>query len=195
MNLGKKEFIRESFELYKIGLDKNILREGGRLTRATFINIVGIGCMLNEFEWIEVFINKYNDDIPAVEREAVVGLSLGIFNYSKKDFGKAERYFIEATPNDILLNLLNRNWLLRTYYKLGKEDELELLIESMGKYLMRKEIVGYARDIYKNIFSLMKKLVNLNVYDSEDRKKFKNNVQEINPMTNSMREWFLEQVQ
>ena len=195
MNVGKKEFIRESFELYKIGLDKNILREGGRLTRATFINIVGNGCMLGEFEWIEAFISEYKNDIPVIEREAVVGLSLGIFNYSKNDFGKAERYFLEATPNDILLNLLNRNWLLRTYYKLGKEDELELLIESMSKYLMRKEIVGYARDIYKNILSLMKKLVNLNIYDSEDRKKFKNNVQEINPMTNSMREWFLEQVQ
>jgi hypothetical protein len=65
----------------------------------------------------------------------------------------------------------------------------------MGKYLMRKEIVGYARDIYKNILSLMKKLVNLNVYDSDERKKFKDHVAEINPMTNSMREWFLEQVQ
>ena len=38
--------------------------------------------------------------------------------------------------------------------KRSKEDELELLIESMSKYLMRKEIVGYAREIYKNILKL-----------------------------------------
>lgn len=195
MNLGKKEFIRESFELYKIGVERQILTSSGNITKVMFINIVSIGSMLKEFSWIHMFIDKYKNDIAELEREDIVNLSRGILFYSKEEFGEAEDFLLKANPKDILLNLANRNWLLRTYYKLGKEDELELLIESMGKYLMRKEIVGYARDIYKNILSLMKKLVNLNVYDSEDRKKFKTNVEEINPMTNSMREWFLEQVQ
>lgn len=194
-NVGRKEFIRELFELYRVGLEEDILTFGGRVTRVMFINIVNNGSMLEEFDWVGNFIEKFKNDLNSAEKEPVVNLSQGILNYYRKDYQDAEQYLLASTHQDILLNLLTRNYLLRTYYKLDKEDELELLIESMGKYLMRKEIVGYARDIYKNILSLMKKLVNLNVYDSDERKKFKDQVAEINPMTNSMREWFLEQVQ
>jgi hypothetical protein len=195
MNLGKKEFIRESFELYKTGFDKEILTFGGKVTVGMFINVVSIGSKLNEFTWIENFINKYQGEMMEKDRLPIVNLSRGILNYYKKDYESAENCLVEFSHQDILLNLMSRSMLLRVYYKMEKDESLELLIDSMGKYLMRKEIVGYARDIYKNNLSLMKKLVNLNVYDSEDRNKFKTNVQEINPMTNSMREWFLEQVQ
>lgn len=195
MNLGRKEFIRESFDLYKTGMEQNILTFGGRITKVMFINIVNNGSMLKEFNWVGSFIIDFQDELDLSEKVPVVNLSQGILNYYRKDFNEAQAYLLNSTHQDVLLNLLTRNYLLRTYYKLGKEDELELLIESMSKYLMRKEIVGYAREIYKNILSLMKKLVNLNVYDSDERKKFQISVHEINPMTNSMREWFLEQVE
>lgn len=195
MNLGKKEFIRESFELYKTGFDREILTFGGKVTTTMFINVVSIGSKLNEFYWIEQFIDKYQGELAEIDRVAIVNLSGGLLNYYKKDYESAENCLIQFSHQDILMNLLSRSMLLRVYYKMEKDESLELLIDSMGKYLMRKEIVGYARDIYKNNLSLMKKLVNLNVYDSDERQKFKTNVQEINPMTNSMREWFLEQVQ
>ena len=195
MNLGKKEFIRESFELYQTGFDKDILTFGGKVTIGMFINVVSNGSKLNEFKWIEQFINKYQDELVEKDRKPIVNLSGGILNYYKKDYESAENCFVEFSHQDILLNLMSRSMLLRVYYKMEKDESLELLIDSMGKYLMRKEIVGYARDIYKNNLSLMKKLVNLNVYDSSERQKFQASVQEINPMTNSMREWFLEQVE
>jgi hypothetical protein len=194
-NVGKKEFNRELFELYKTGIDKNIITHGGRISNGMFINIINNGSVLREFNWVENFIENFQSDIAVDERSGIVNLGLGILNFERKQYSEAKSFLEESNHKNILLNLLTRNFLLRTYYKLNKDTELDLLIESMGKYLMRKEIVGYARDIYKNILSLMKKLVNLNIYDSDERKKFKDQVAEINPMTNSMREWFLEQVQ
>ncbi len=194
-NVGKKEFNRELFELYKTGIDKNIITHGGRISNGMFINIINNGSVLREFNWVENFIENFQSDIAVDERSGIVNLGLGILNFERKQYSEAKSFLEESNHKNILLNLLTRNFLLRTYYKLNKDTELDLLIESMGKYLMRKEIVGYARDIYKNILSLMKKLVNLNIYDSDERTKFKDQVAEINPMTNSMREWFLEQVQ
>lgn len=195
MNMGKVEFIRETFEMYKIGLDQEILTYGGRVTRVMFINIVSTGSKLKEFDWVAGFIEQYKIDLLDSEKESIYNLSMGIMHFYNKDFKALESYILKVNHQDILLNLLTRNYLLIAYYKLGKAEELDLLIESMSKYLMRKEIVGYARELYKNNLSIMKKLVNLNVYDSDERKKFKDQVAEINPMTNSMREWFLEQVQ
>ena len=195
MNLGKKEFIRESFELYKAGIDKNILTYGGRITNGMYINIINNGSLLKEFDWVEKFIEKYKSDIIEEERDAIVNLGLGILNFERKQYSEAEVYLEKSNHKNILLNLLTRNFLLRTYYKLGKDNELELLIESMSKYLMRKEIVGYARDIYKNILSLMKKLSSFNFYDQSEKAKLRKEIEEINPLTNTVREWFLEQVQ
>ena len=194
INLGRKEFVRESFELYKTGFEKNILTFGGKITNFMFVNTVSNGSMLKEFQWVQNFIHDYKEDLSEQDREPIVNLSLGLMNYDKQEYDIAQEYLSKSNHSDILLNLMTRNILLKVYFESGKEDELELLIESMGKYLMRKEIVGYARDIYKNILSLMKKLVNLNTFDSGDKEKFRNSVKETNPMTNSMREWFLEQV-
>jgi len=195
MNLGKKEFIRESFELYKIGIDRNILRYGGRITNFMFINITNIGSLLKEFIWVEKFIERYKNDFLEDERDGLENLGLGILNFEMKNYSLAEEYLENSNHKNILLNLLTRNFLLRTYYKLGKENELELLIESMSKYLMRKEIVGYAREIYKNILTLMRKLSSFNFYDLSEKEKLRNEIKAINPLTNTVREWFLEQVE
>ena len=83
--------------------------------------------------------------------------------------------------------------LLKIYYERSDLDAFESLIESLRIYLQRKEALNPARKAaYKNLVSLMKKLLNLNIYSKVQKEKFRELVLKTNPLTE--REWFLKQL-
>ncbi|CAL6314085.1 unnamed protein product [Bathycoccus prasinos] len=75
-------------------LDKEILTFGGKVT-GMFINVVSSGSKNNEFEWVEQFIDKYQDELTESDRTSIVNLSGGLLNYYKKDYESAENYLID----------------------------------------------------------------------------------------------------
>jgi len=60
LNDGQKQFADEGFALYKRGFELELLLENGMLSRFSYRNVVAIGLLLEEFEWIENFIHDYN---------------------------------------------------------------------------------------------------------------------------------------
>ena len=148
--------------------------------------------MLKEFEWIENFINKYKDFLKESERESVYNYCMGSFHYVKANYEKSREYLLKSNSQDVLFNLIGKNVLLKVYYHLQDFESVDHLIESMSKYLSRKEIVGYHRDIYKNTLSCFKKLISVNPFDRKDREKLKEEIQNTNPI--AMKAWLIEQV-
>jgi hypothetical protein len=52
LNTGEARYVREAFDLYRIGLESNALLENGYLSRFAFKNIVALGLKLEEFSWV-----------------------------------------------------------------------------------------------------------------------------------------------
>ncbi|MBV6443320.1 MAG: hypothetical protein EPGJADBJ_05054 [Saprospiraceae bacterium] len=193
INQGSLDFARRAFKLYKRGVETNILMENETLSRYTFLNTVSSALKVGEFDWAEHFIERYQPLLEEKQRKGTVNFSLSRLYFEKGDYDKAQRYLVEFEYDDMLQNIVAKNMLLRIYYEQDEYDAFESLLESLRIYLQRKEALDPTRKTaYKNMISLMKKLLHLNIYSKAQKEKYRELVLQTNPLAE--REWLLKQV-
>ncbi|MEM1320230.1 MAG: hypothetical protein AAGG75_08235 [Bacteroidota bacterium] len=195
MNAGHETFIREAFELYRKGFEQKILIENNKVSPWTFLNVIFIGLKLKEFEWVESYIHDNQKYLEDKHRETFVHYSLAQLHYDRGEFDKARRYLIQFDTDEIIVNLRAKNLLLKLYYEEEEFDALESLLESMRSYLLRKKVMGYHKSNFKNIIRLTRKLIKINPYNQNHRKKIKQEVEVANPLTTEDRKWLLRQIE
>ncbi len=192
VNAANKRFFTEMFELYKSGLEKRIFLEDNILSRWTFRNIIVTALNLKEFDWTEKFIDQYKGYIEDTYREHAVSFNLAKLYFEKGDYKASMRLLSQTEYDDVLINLNAKTMLLKMFYMLGEFDSLESLVDSMRTYLQRKDMISYHKNNYKNIVSLVKKLLNLNTNSKTQIEKFTKAVEETTP--NTEKNWFLERI-
>jgi hypothetical protein len=193
INAGMSHYYRESFELYRRGLEQKVLLDGNVLSRYTFINVVTIGTNLREFDWVKFFIDDFQKYIEDKYRESIVSYSLGRLHFFRKEYDKAMVLFSQVEYDDILMNLNAKVMQIQMFYEQDDFDVLESLLESMRTYLVRKKVIGYHRNNYKNILRFTKKLVKTNPYSTSQRDKLKKEIEEASPLTE--KKWLLEKLE
>ncbi|MEO1515894.1 MAG: hypothetical protein AAFV95_12810 [Bacteroidota bacterium] len=192
INAGNKAFIRETFDLYREGIEKKILADEKNISGWTFQNAILNALMLKEFEWVENFINQYQDLLDTNFRDAVVNYSLARLYYEKEDYDKSMGYITQTEFNDILINLNAKTLLLKIFYEQQELNVLESLLESMRNYIVRKKVMGYHKSNFKNIIRYTRKLVKVNPFNKAHVNKLKEEISTANPL--SEREWLLRQL-
>lgn len=193
MNAGVKIFIREAFELYKLGFEKEILVENNLITRATFHNVVSITLKLKEFKWVKNFIHHYQQYLEEKHRQGFVYYSQARLHYEEKDYDQAMKLLVqEAHYDDIIINLSAKTLLAKMYYELEEIDVLESLLESMRTYIQRKKVMRYHKNNYKNIIRYTKKLLKITPYSKLTKEKLYEEISQVSPLTE--KEWLLTQL-
>ena len=192
MNAGDVEFVKESFDLYKEGFQKNIFLENGVLSRFTFGNAIQIALNLREYGWVERFIYDFSPYLDEVHRENHVHFYMARLPFERGNYPKAMELFVQSDYDDILMTLVARTMLLKIYYELDEISALESLLGSMRTYLQRKKIMGYHKSNYKNIIRFTKKLLRVAPYSKDQKAKLKAEISGANPLTEQ--KWLLEQV-
>ncbi|MFT4761339.1 MAG: hypothetical protein ACI9XO_001168 [Paraglaciecola sp.] len=195
MNTGNKLFIREAFELFKTGFNKQFLIENKTISKATFLNVNIIGIQLGEFDWVKNFIQNFQQYLEPRYQENIVNYSFGHFYYEKGDYDKSMGHLMQYEIDDILLNLNSKSMLIKMYYEQEEFDALESLLNSSTTYLARKKVIGYHKAGFSNLLKLAKKLLKINPYDKLAKKKLKVEVENTNPLTPSNRNWLLLQLE
>lgn len=194
MNRGAHKYIREAFELYKIGIKEKIFISDGFLDHYSFRNITNTGLHLGEFDWIRKFINTSSKDLHPNYRESFTNFGLGSLHFKSRDYDTAMKYLARYEHDDILLNLNSKSMLLRMYYEQDELNALESLLESFKVYLKRKKGISETYVlVYGNLIKYTKKLVRVNPYDKAKKEKLRQEILEAKPMIN--KEWFLEQLE
>lgn len=180
--------------LYRKGLETHILLENDTVSRYTFGNAVGAALRNAEFDWAEKFIHDFQHHLDEKERNSIVNFNLSRVYFEKGDYNKAQNMLTQFDYNDMLFNLIAKTMLLKIYHEKEEFDAFESLLESMRTYLQRKEALDPARKAaYKNMISLMKKLLHLNIFSKVQREKFREVVGKTNPLAE--REWLLKQIE
>lgn len=200
-NTGVFEYVQKQFDLYKMGLEQQILIYNNRITDASFSNIVAISSALKEFAWAERFINDYQ---PFLEEKTGVftkGISLAYLNYNQKKYAEAIQVLQNIQFSLPSYELRARGLLLRIYYELfAKEDHYyELLashLDAFRKYISRnKAISPQTLGAYKNLIVLVGKLLQCQVEKFGDKKlltALKKEVEKSRPLI--LKKWLLEQI-
>jgi len=193
INQGNADFARRAFWIYRSGLETAILLENEVVSRYTFGNAVGAALRIGEYGWAEQFIEQFQHFLEEKERQSIVNFNQSRVYYEKGDYNKAQRLLTRFEYDDMLLNIIAKTMLLKIYYEQGELDAFESLLESMRIYLQRKEALDPTRKAaYKNMISLMKKLLNHNPYSKAQNERLRATVESTQPLME--KDWLLKQI-
>jgi len=190
MNAGKMNYLQEAFELYKVGLEQNILLENDTITRFTFNNIVRIALKCKALEWATSFVENYHSKLGKNYQKSFYHFGQASIAFEQQEYEKVLEFLQQFYSRDILLNLGAKTLLSKAYYDLGELEVLTAHLEAMYNYIQRNKILGYHRTNYLNIITYLNKLLQVNIYSKKELAILKQAIEQ--EMTLTEKEWFLE---
>lgn len=194
VNRGKENFSTRLFNLYRAGLETGYLLENGLVSRYTFGNAVGAALRNKEFGWADKFIEDFQHHLDEKEQNSIVNFNQSRVYFEKGEYAQAQKLLMQFEYDDVHLNIIAKTMLLKIYFETDEFDAFESLLESLRTYLQRKAALDATRKAsYKNMISLMKKLLQLNIFSKAQKETFRELVQNTNPLAE--RDWFLKQLE
>ncbi len=191
---GRMDFARRAFDLYRKGLENGILLENQLVSRYTFGNAVGAALKIREFDWAEQFVRDFQHYLEEKDRNSIVNFNLSRIYFEKNDYDKAQQLLLQFDYNEMGFNIIAKTMLLKIYYEQSEFDAFESLLESLRIYILRKEALDPTRKhAFKNMISLMKKLMNVNTHSKLQRERLRTLVQGTQPLME--RDWLLRQLE
>ncbi len=191
INQGRELYLREALELYRLGLESNLLTEQNYLTPYTYNNIAGIALRLAEYDWAEDFVNHYRNQLAPEHQAPLYALNAARLAYARKQYKAALRFLQSADYRDFFHQMTARILQLKIYFETGETDLLAAHLKNT-RALLRRRRAGYHEHNYQNIMRLTEKLLRLQPYDTQAREALRRRMETTEPLTE--REWLLAQL-
>jgi hypothetical protein len=170
INLGKGEFLGEVLDLYRYGLESEVIFESGQLSPWTYKNICSAGLKVRDFEWVDTFLHTYKNRVPESYRESFFHYNLAELKLARKDYQGVVALLNPVQFKDPISALNARITLIKAYFELQDSEGVETQLENFKQMLRRKENLTYHKAHYKNFIRFTRKLNNLKPLDSKGGK-------------------------
>lgn len=193
LNTGARNFIREALDLYRLGLERQVIQDGGVLSKATYQNILLLALASEEWDWARNFLETYRHALPSAERHNTYHFNLALYFFRKKDYAAAQEILRDVDFRNVHHNLDARRMLVRIYFDTGAFDALEALLHSFRIYLQRHRNIGYHRELNANFVRMVQQLLKLPPGDAQTRGELHQRI--TNEPYLAEREWLLEQIE
>ena len=165
---GNNNYLKESFEVYKIELERDLHLERGFISTPFFTSAVVTGCRLKEFEWVRNFIETYRINLKKESREAIYYYGLSYLENELKNFDKALEYLAKVKAEELYLKMDIRLLQSRIYYALNWSIPLQSLLDTFKKTVQNNR---HMKDSRKEHF--LKYIKYLNQLNNIRAKEFK----------------------
>lgn len=192
INTGAPSFYKESFDIFKILVDEELIFEP-YIEPSFYRNIITNGVRLKAYNYVQNFIKKYSKLLPPDQKENAETYNLARLYYAQKKYDAVVGLLHNVELTNISYALGAKTILVGTYYALDEIRALESLLISFRIYVLRNKLISsQAKQACLNFLKLTKKLVYIAPFDIEARIKLKEKV--INTQNLMSREWLLEQL-
>ncbi len=192
VNQMEKSFLKEALDLYKSGLEADLLLENGILSPFAFNNIVAIAIRDGDLDWSEQFVEHYQTKLEPKYREANYRLNLARISFARQHYDAALLHLQKADYKDLHNNLISKTLQMKVFYLTHEMDVLDAHLQSMEAFIRRQRVLGYHRTNYLNLVKYAKKLAMHNSASRAEREKLAAKIAAEPHFTE--REWFLEQL-
>ena len=192
LNTGEREFAREAFLLYRHGLTHQILLNDVEISRFDYKNIVSIALMLEEYDWVEDFIGKYTPLLSPEFRDSYSEFSTARLHFARGRYREAMKLINQIEYDDMFFNLSAKMMQLKILYEEVEISDLERLLHTFERFLQRKAVMGYHRQVYRNIIQLVRKMITLPPGNEEARLRLEQQIRETHPLAE--KNWLLQQL-
>ncbi|MEL7248192.1 MAG: hypothetical protein AAFO03_07225 [Bacteroidota bacterium] len=194
INSGKREFLNELFELFKLQIQQELLLTDGKLNPWYFRNIIVVALRLGEYDWVENFINEFKNDLPETHKENAVTYNMAQLYFYQKRYEKVLEQLRFVEYDDISYNLNSKVMLMLTYYELDEIDLLDSHLDTFNTFIKRRRDFTEKRKApYKALIRYTKKLVRIIPNDKSALEKLKKEIHEHPNIANAS--WLLEKIQ
>ncbi len=131
-NKGEKEYTRFIFDIYRMGIDHQLLKNGDNPIEALlFLNIAITGATVGELDWTNCFIKKYHSELATEDQLHAYNLCMATWHYKRGMIGNKMNDLREAlrllnfipTRSEEILDLRARSLSLRIYFDLFARGE------------------------------------------------------------------------
>ena len=136
---GRTDLLDEQFMLVRENLMYNI-PEHGKILYPDFLNEVKKAVRVNEFDWAENYIEKYNH-ILTDEKENTLNFCYGFISYKKGELDKALELFSKANFSNFIIKIQVKILLLQIYTDKEYYEQAELMVDTFRHYLSREKSV------------------------------------------------------
>lgn len=160
-NLGSSAYLQAQLQLYKLGLEKGLLLQQGQLSPFTYRNITTLGLILEDYEWVDNFLEHYRAAMPVNRADQMYHFCRARLEYAKGRYGAALQRLNEVHFGEPLLQLSVRTVRLKLFYETGAFDVLEARMHALEKFIRRKKTLSYHRENYLNLLHFLRQLQEL----------------------------------
>ena len=190
--------LEEIFELYQSMVEVVARGKKWGLTQWNFKNIVYLGSILGEFEWVEKFLDEDADLLtdPEADREIVLTYNRGIFKFYQGDHDEAQRCFNQILPvtKSLVYELDCRAYLLMCAFETGDSMGMESQVHSFRMFLTRnKRISEIQRERYSGFIRLYRNLLATPPQDDVRLQKLKTDIGELR--FNAGKTWLMRKLE
>ncbi|MEO1258842.1 MAG: hypothetical protein AAFZ15_08585 [Bacteroidota bacterium] len=149
---GNQEIIFELLDLYKTGLENKTIFYYGRLTDATYANIVNIANSCDDVEFSLRFIEEFTDYLPPEKKEDGKTWALGKCFYKKQEYEKSIELLSAHSFKNNMFNTNGRFVLLQSYFDACMISDSYFLFfkdycEATKKYFKRNKPLSKERNM------------------------------------------------
>jgi len=185
INYGKSQDIIGQFDLYKKGLENNILIVNDRMTPESFTNVVVLAVHLEDFKWAEKFMKKYANYLSTSISEACITFCRGNIAFKKGAFDETIRLLWNCKFDQLSFDIRTKSITVRALAELFYEqpDKYEYClgqILTIEKYIRRRKDLSETKsNAYLNFIKTTKKIMNLkwkNKFNDSEIAKLKERV-------------------
>ena len=175
-NEGRKDYARESNEIYKAGLACGAFLVQGQFNRFTFRNIVINALVVGDFKWAEQFMEDYQAYLSPRYRESTVCLTRALLEYQRQNYGQAMQLLQKSEYSDLVLNLSAKAVLIKIYYETGEYDLLDAHLAAMRIFIRRQKNPSYHEVNFRQLVYFAQRLLELNPFDPGDKARLREEV-------------------
>ncbi len=178
---------KKVLDLYKYGIENNILVYKNTMDEAVFNNVVSIACMQKDYAWAQSFVNDYYHVLPSEIQKNTLHIaraSIAICTGKNQD---VIDLLNAIEVNDDLQHLRTHTLYIRALYLLEEFGLAQDKCNSFIKLVRRRNLPKTTIDATVNFVHLLKQFININ----HDRLILEKKTQAVNPLF--CKDWFLEE--
>ena len=166
---GDQEIMQELLDLYKFGLENKLLFYYGRLTDATYANVVTVANSLGEFKFCKTIIDDYTQCLADESRRDGKIWATAHWYYKQQLFDKGiELLTLHNFKNDMFVRS-SKFLLLQNYFEACLEDDSYYLFfkdfcEAAKKFFKRNKLISKERNMaYVNLIKYAFNFIKINI--------------------------------
>lgn len=200
VNQGTSGFSRKAFDWYRLGLEKGLLIDNGKLNEVTFGNIVTFGCREKEFAWTKAFMNDFGPFLEPEKREEILTYHYALWHFYQKRFDQTYSLITNYTFPDVYF-LKSRLLAIRAILEIFLQDDeyyalLNYQIKAFKQGMKRNKV--FSKTSMEPVLNSVN-LIGLfakKIYEFEERKTIKSALKtKLSAMDKvAGKDWLLEKI-